>query len=87
MSPLSVARLSLPFLLDGFWASADVNGDCSVIGSDVTRMINYLRGVGTPEYYPDYEPAYPPIPPSAPSGWPNCDPIVTGRVVPTGSDK
>jgi hypothetical protein len=61
-------------LLDGFWCSADVNGDCMVIGSDVTKLVGYLRG--SPAHLnpcQDYPPLYPPIPPSPPPGWPNCE--------------
>jgi hypothetical protein len=32
-------------LLDGFWCSADANGDCNVIGSDVTKLVNVFRGL------------------------------------------
>ncbi|MCD6162943.1 MAG: hypothetical protein J7K40_11090 [candidate division Zixibacteria bacterium] len=74
---------SQPCLLDGFWASADANGDCIVIGSDVIRLVNYFRGAGEIEYCPSYLPAYPPLPPSAPSGWPNCEiPPAADKVVP-----
>jgi hypothetical protein len=64
---------SPPCLLDGFWASADVNGDCRIIGSDVTKLVTYFRGTGSILYCPDYPPLYPPLPPSPPPGWPNCD--------------
>lgn len=75
-------------LLDGFYASADINGDCIAMGSDVIRLVSYFRGQGDIEYCPDYFPAWPPIPEEAPSGWPNCDtPPVSGRVIPVGLDK
>ena len=68
--------------LDGFWASADANGDCSVIGSDVTKMVQVFRGIGNMLYCVNYEPAWhdpTEVPPTAPSGWPNCEGIVTGK--------
>ena len=74
-------------LLDGFWASADVNGDCNIIGSDVTKLVSYFRGVGVIQYCPAYPPEYPPIPPSAPSGWPDCETAAAGNIVPTDSNK
>jgi hypothetical protein len=58
-----------------FWASADVNGDCQVIGADVTKLINYLRGSGTLSWCVEYEPAWHDageLPAEAPAGWPNC---------------
>ncbi|MCP4582880.1 MAG: hypothetical protein GY839_14820, partial [candidate division Zixibacteria bacterium] len=63
--------------IDGFFMSADVNGDCMVIGSDVTRMVNYFRQLGDIEYCADYEPLWPTpadCPVDPPDGWPNCDP-------------
>ena len=63
-------------LLDGFWASGDANGDCSNIGSDVTKLVTYFRGLTSLSYCPDYEPAWPTpddLPEEAPSGWPNCE--------------
>ncbi|MCP4580430.1 MAG: hypothetical protein GY839_02350 [candidate division Zixibacteria bacterium] len=63
-------------LLDGFYASADANGDCLVIGSDVTKLVTYFRGLTSLGYCPDYEPAWSApddLPPDAPSGWPNCE--------------
>lgn len=63
-------------LLDGFFCSADVNGDCQVIGSDVTRLVNYFRGTAVLDYCADYPPAWltpDDCPVDAPSGWPNCD--------------
>ncbi|MCP4582003.1 MAG: carboxypeptidase regulatory-like domain-containing protein [candidate division Zixibacteria bacterium] len=67
---------SQPCLLDGFWASADANGDCLVIGSDVTRLVNFFRSLGEIVYCPDYTPLWPSpddIPTIAPINWPNCD--------------
>ena len=68
------------FISDGFWCSADVNGDCNVIGSDVTRLVQYFRGAadieicvdrcGPPCYPPPGEPPVYPVDP--PTGWPNC---------------
>jgi hypothetical protein len=67
---------SIPCLLDGFWASADANGDCDILGSDVTRLVNYFRGTGAVRYCPDYPPAWhspAELPAEAPAGWPNCE--------------
>jgi hypothetical protein len=67
---------SVSCLLDGFYCSADVNGDCDVIGSDVTKLVSYFRGMTGLEYCPDYEPVWlapDDCPADAPSGWPNCD--------------
>ncbi|MCD6162768.1 MAG: fibronectin type III domain-containing protein [candidate division Zixibacteria bacterium] len=68
---------SNPCLLDGFYASADVNGDCLVMGSDVIRLVAYFRGSGIIQYCSTYEPIWhntSELPTSAPSGWPNCEP-------------
>ncbi|MCP4582298.1 MAG: hypothetical protein GY839_11850 [candidate division Zixibacteria bacterium] len=65
-----------PCLLDGFYASADANGDCLVIGSDVTKLVTYFRGLTSLSYCIDYEPAWhdaSELPQSAPTGWPNCE--------------
>jgi hypothetical protein len=68
---------SIRCLIEGFWMSADVNGDCQIINSDATRLINYLRGSGTLEHCPDYEPRWETPAEAAadsmPSGWPNCE--------------
>jgi len=63
-------------LLDGFWCSADVNGDCNIIRSDVTKLVTYFRGLTELSFCPDYEPAWPTfndLAPAAPAGWPNCE--------------
>jgi len=76
--------------LDGFWGSADANGDCNVIGSDVTKLVNVFRGIGSIDHCPDYPPAWPTpldLPEEAPDGWPNCEVVTGGRVVPTGTGK
>jgi hypothetical protein len=73
---------SLPCLLDGFWCSADANGDCNVIGSDVTKLVTYFRGMTDLQYCPDYEPSWPTpddLPDEAPVGWPNCEIIDAGN--------
>jgi len=79
-----------PCNLDGFWASADISGDCTVIGGDVSALVGYLIGTN-PEilYCPEYPPAWlEGLPPSAPAGWPNCDaPVLNIKVIPTDSDK
>jgi len=61
--------------LEGFYCSADTNGDCRVIGSDVTKLVAYFRGIGNLGYCPEYHPAWlrpSDCPPNAPAGWPNC---------------
>jgi hypothetical protein len=76
-----------------FWASADANGDCRVMGSDVVRMVSYFRGAQPIEWCDDYYPCWHPVdtsfdppPDTAPTGWPGCvTPPVTGKVIPTGS--
>ena len=84
---------SHPCLLDGFWASADINGDCNVIGSDVTKLVSFFRGVGTILWCPEYEPAWQSsgdLPGSAPSGWPNCgtlNTIMGTYTIPTKTSK
>ncbi len=76
-----------PCLLDGFWASADVNGDCNIIGSDVTRLVNCFRGIGSIEFCPDYPPAWyseDDFPLEQPDGWPNCENApINSNVIPT----
>jgi len=65
-----------PCLLDGFWASADANGDCNVIGSDVTKLVNYFRGAGDLHYCIDFEPLWPTpydLPGEEPDNWPECE--------------
>jgi len=62
-------------LLDGFWASADVNADCIVMGSDVVRLVAYFRGSGDIEYCADHGPAWltsDDLSPVSPISWPNC---------------
>ncbi|MCP4581782.1 MAG: HYR domain-containing protein [candidate division Zixibacteria bacterium] len=62
--------------LDGFWCSADANGDCVVIGSDVTKLVTYFRGMTTLSHCADYLPAWlvpDDLPEEAPPGWPNCE--------------
>ncbi|MCP4581508.1 MAG: hypothetical protein GY839_07795, partial [candidate division Zixibacteria bacterium] len=67
---------SQPCLIDGFWSSADANGDCNIIGSDVTKLVNYFRGQGDLTYCPDSPPSWlnpDNLPIEAPEGWPNCE--------------
>ncbi|MCD6161112.1 MAG: VCBS repeat-containing protein [candidate division Zixibacteria bacterium] len=66
---------SPPCLLDGFWAAADINGDCMIIGSDVIRLVAYFRGEGSVSFCGDYPPLWlqqSDIPDDAPFSWPNC---------------
>jgi len=80
-----------PCLFDGFWASADANGDCLVIGSDVTRLLSYFRGTAFYTYCPDYEPAWKDlseVPDIMPAGWPNCEDVELNsgtNIIPTGT--
>jgi len=75
-------------LLDGFWCSADINGDCVIIGGDVTALVGYFVAGGALVPCPDYEPAWPPVPDDQPLGWPNCEtPVINSRVIPTGQGK
>jgi len=63
-------------LLDGFWVSADVNGDCMVMANDITRLVSYFRGLSSLSWCWDFEPAWPTpdyLPPSAPPDWPPCE--------------
>ncbi|MCD6160815.1 MAG: hypothetical protein J7K40_00185 [candidate division Zixibacteria bacterium] len=78
-----------------FWASADANGDCIVMGSDVIKLVGYFRGAQDISWCADYlpcwhpvDPAFDPPPATAPSGWPNCaTPPVQGKVISTDSSK
>jgi len=75
-------------LLDGFWCSADINGDCRIIGGDVTALVGYFVASGPLVPCPDYPSVWPPVPPQAPAGWPNCDvPVINVKIIPTGSVK
>ena len=80
-----------PCNLDGFWASADINGDCAIIGSDVTALVSYFIGGGIITFCPDYPPVWDSAPdpwPDQPTGWPNCETTVfDSKVIPTDSVK
>jgi hypothetical protein len=74
--------------LGGFYCSGDVNGDCLIIGSDVTRLQNYLSGGAPPSYCPDYPPRWltaGDLPAQAPPGWPNCEQAKAAKVIPSAS--
>lgn len=67
---------SVPCSICGFWASADVNGDCLINGSDVIRYGAYFQGQASLEYCPTHPPLWPTrndAPEEAPDGWPNCE--------------
>jgi len=67
-----------------YWASADVNGDCKLIGSDVTKLVGVFRGLYDPSYCPDYPPAWltpADLPAEPPLGWPNCEVVLTNRMI------
>jgi len=64
--------------LGSFWCSADANGDCSIIGSDVTKLVNVFRGIGSIGYCENYMPIWlspADLPGEAPEGWPNCETV------------
>jgi len=84
------AETSHSCLLNGFWCSADANGDCNIIGSDVTKLVNVFRGIGSIGYCPTYEPTWhdpTELPPSAPVGWPGCEVVTSAKIVPTGAGR
>jgi hypothetical protein len=63
-------------LLDGFWASADVNGDCFVNLLDCTYLVNYFKHSFDIHYCSLYVPCwltYEDLPDDPPAGWPNCE--------------
>jgi hypothetical protein len=67
---------SQPCYLGGFFASADINGDCKVIGSDVTCFVNYFRGLTDLNHCYNFVPAWRTmndLPPGRPINWPNCE--------------
>ena len=85
-------NLAIPCLLDGFWCSADANGDCIVMGSDVIKLVNYFKGLTSLSYCAYYIPMWFSTEAASadgePTGWPNCEaPPVMGKVVPTGGSK
>jgi len=60
----------------GFWYSADVNGDCRVLGTDVRCLLDYFHGIGSINHCCDVAPCWitpDSIPAMPPSGWPNCN--------------
>jgi hypothetical protein len=69
-------EVAQPCYLDGIYCSADANGDCQVIGSDVTKLIMYYRQLTQLQYCPDHPPAWltaDECPVLAPPGWPGCE--------------
>jgi len=63
-------------LLGGFYCSADINGDCIIIGSDLTRLVNCFRGLYDISYCPDYRTGWlspDEVPDETPDGWPGCE--------------
>jgi len=65
--------LNYPCLLDTFFCTADINGDCHVNGADVTRLVRYFKGLNGITPCPNYPSAWPPLPDEAPAGWPDCE--------------
>ena len=83
-----IGGVQTPCMLDGFWASADVNGDCNIIGGDVTALVSYFVSGGSISSCPDYEPAWPPVPEEIPDDWPDCGPSVNNvKISPSGTVK
>jgi len=67
---------SYPCFFDGFWSSADANGDCIVIGGDVTKLVNVFLGISSIGYCPSYPPMWltpDDLPQEAPEGWSGCE--------------
>lgn len=65
-----------PCSLGGLWASADANGDCSVTGQDITRLISFFRDTAEIEYCPGYSPQWlniEALPQHPPQSWPACE--------------
>ena len=65
-----------PCNLDGFYAAADFNGNCSITGADVTSMVGAMRGLSPHGYCNDYIPAWfssEDFPEDPPENWPGCD--------------
>ena len=83
-----IGGVQAPCMLDGFWASADVNGDCNIIGGDVTALVSYFVSGGSISNCPDYEPAWPPVPEEIPDDWPDCEPSVNNvKIIPSKTAK
>ena len=82
--------VSQPCRFNGFYASADINGDCRVIGSDVTYLVNYFRGIASQIHFcPDYPSAWEDpsnIPEDRPEGWPPCETYLLKVEPGTGPD-
>lgn len=74
---VNALRGNVPFcLLDGFYAAADVNGDCMLIGADVIRYVTYFRGLAQLSYCADFPPAWltpDDCPEQPPVFWPTCE--------------
>ncbi|MCP4581947.1 MAG: hypothetical protein GY839_10030 [candidate division Zixibacteria bacterium] len=65
-----------PCLLDSFFCPADINGDCHVIGSDATRMVNYFREMVDISFCLEKPPMWrilDDLPVESPVSWPNCE--------------
>jgi len=77
------------------WASADVNGDCNVWGSDVTKLKLFFSDGDSLSYCIDYPPLWldpADCPTERPDVWPGCvtpPPNLSGNtiVIPTTLDK
>jgi hypothetical protein len=75
-------------LLDGFFATADVNGDCMVSGGDVTKYTRYFKGLDPNLLYcPNYPPAWltpSETPTTQPANWPGCDARLLRKTINAG---
>ena len=61
--------------LGGYYCGGDVNGDCELKGSDVTKLTRYFSAGDSLSYCPDYQPLWLTrfdFPQFEPVGWPNC---------------
>ena len=71
-----ILDISEPCLIDSFYVAGDINGDCQVLGSDVTWLVNYFKGINDIRWCPEYIPDWlhnESIPEQMPPGWPGCE--------------
>ncbi|MCP4581943.1 MAG: hypothetical protein GY839_10010 [candidate division Zixibacteria bacterium] len=71
-----------PCLINDMWASADITGDCQIIGADILRLVNYFRGIYgiNIDFCPDSPPVWltaDDVPVDPMENWPNCGGLVT----------
>jgi len=58
MSHFFMGMYNPPCLIYGFWASADINGDCMIIGSDAVKLVRYFKGKDVISFCPAYPPLW-----------------------------